>query len=40
MFLNRILQSSGTGNNFNQLSGNDSLSGSVVRQGELVNHLA
>ena len=31
--LSQELQSSGTGNNFNQLSSDDGLSGPVVRQG-------
>lgn len=33
------LDSSSTRNDLNQLSGNDSLSGTVVGQSQLVNHL-
>ena len=39
-YILRCLQSSSTGDNFNEFSSNDSLSSSVVGKGKLVNHLA
>lgn len=36
----RLFQSRSTGDNFNQLASDDSLSGAVERQRQLVNHLA
>ena len=38
--INVCLQSGGSGDNFNELSSDDSLSGPVELEGELLNHLS